>query len=57
MPIMIEDMQAEVLPERVEPEDTTAVSNQGTPNETQLLDSVVREQQIRDERRRRWWAD
>ena len=57
MPIMIEDMQAEVLPERVEPEDATAASGQSTPNETQLLDSVVREQQIRDERRRRWWAD
>ena len=57
MPIMIEDMQAEVLPERAAPEEASASIEADTPRDTRLLERMLRERRVRDERRLRWWAD
>jgi hypothetical protein len=57
MPIRIEEMQAEVSPERQE-----ALAEGGAPTadagrERELLPGLLRELALRDERRRRWLAD
>lgn len=57
MPIMIEDMQAEILPERSAPDDASDAAGAEEGNEQQLLERVVRERRVRDERRLRWLAD
>jgi hypothetical protein len=57
MPIRIEEMQAEVSPERQEvPADSGAPAAEAA-GERELLPRVLRELALRDERRRRWLAD
>ncbi len=57
MPIMIEEMQAEVRPEREEREAASAAPAPDAAQQTQTLEAVLRELMLRDERRLRWLAD
>jgi hypothetical protein len=57
MPIMIEEMQAEVRPEREAPEASSAAPAAGGAGETEAIEAVLRELALRDERRLRWLAD
>lgn len=57
MPIMIEEMQAEVRPEREQREVASAAPASDAAQQAEVLESLVRELALRDERRLRWLAD
>ena len=58
MPVVIEDMQAEVLPERPREEAAPAEGQRSDAvQQARLLERVARELRIRDERDARWRAD
>ncbi|MBX3686846.1 MAG: hypothetical protein KF909_11965 [Rhodocyclaceae bacterium] len=57
MPIMIEEMQAEVRPEREAPEAASAAPAADGAREAEAVEAVLREIALRDERRLRWLAD
>ncbi len=57
MPIMIEEMQAEVRPEREEPQAASAAPAADAAREAEALEATLRELMVRDERRQRWQAD
>ncbi len=57
MPIMIEEMQAEVRPEREQREAAGAAPASDAAQQAEALESLVRELALRDERRLRWLAD
>jgi hypothetical protein len=57
MPIRIEEMQAEIRPERQEAPADSGVPVAGAAREAEVLPGVLRELALRDERRRRWQAD
>ena len=57
MPIMIEEMQAEVRPEREQREAAGAAPAPDAAQQAEALESLVRELALRDERRLRWLAD
>lgn len=57
MPIMIEEMQAEVRPEREQREAASAAPASDAAQQAEALESLVRELALRDERRLRWLAD
>ena len=57
MPIRIEEMQAEIRPERQETPADSGVPVAGAAREAEVLPGVLRELALRDERRRRWQAD
>ena len=57
MPIMIEEMQAEVRPEREAPEAASAAPVADGAREAEAVEAVLREIALRDERRLRWLAD
>ncbi len=57
MPIMIEEMQAEVRPEREQREVASAAPAPDAAQQAEALEAVVRELALRDERRLRWLAD
>ncbi len=59
MPILIEDMQAELQPERGE-QTEAAAAEIAAPTPALLAtitEQLRREQRVRDERRQRWQAD
>lgn len=57
MPIMIEEMQAEVRPERQEAPAESAAPAARAARDAEAVEAVLRELTLRDERRRRWQAD
>ena len=57
MPIRIEDMQAEVLPERESPGAERGDERGQREDEARLAERIHRELRIRDERGARWHAD
>ncbi|MBV2264873.1 MAG: hypothetical protein KUL79_15165 [Thauera sp.] len=59
MPIMIEEMQAEVRPEHDESaQETPAATTLPTPDVLATISAQLRrELRVRDERRQRWQAD
>jgi len=57
MPIMIEEMQAEVRPERQEAPAESAAPAARATRDAEAVEAVLRELTLRDERRRRWQAD
>lgn len=57
MPIMIEEMQAEVRPERDEREAASAAPAPDAAGKAEATEAVLRELALRDERRLRWLAD
>jgi hypothetical protein len=57
MPIMIEEMQAEVRPEREEAQPASAAPAPDAQQQAEAVEAVLRELVVRDERSRRWLAD
>lgn len=57
MPIMIEEMQAEVRPEREQREAASTAPAPDAAQQAEALEALVRELALRDERRLRWLAD
>ena len=57
MPIMSEERQAEVRPEREAPEAASAAPAADGAREAEAVEAVLREIALRDERRLRWLAD
>ena len=57
MPIMIEEMQAEVRPEREALEAARAAPAADGARDAEAVEAVLREIALRDERRLRWLAD
>jgi len=57
MPILIEDMEAEVVPERDTPAPARNEQRERREERAQILERVHRELCIRDERGARWHAD
>ncbi len=57
MPIMIEEMQAEVRPEREEPQAASSAPAADAAREAEALEATLRELVVREERRQRWQAD
>lgn len=57
MPIMIEEMQAEVRPEREEAQAASAAPGPDAAREAEAVEATLRELALRDERRLRWLAD
>jgi hypothetical protein len=57
MPIRIEEMQAEVRPERQEVPADSGAPTADAARERAVLPGVLRELALRDERRQRWLAD
>ncbi len=57
MPIVIEDMEAEVLPEREAPAPERRDAREQREEQARLVERVHRELRIRDERGARWHAD
>lgn len=57
MPIMIEEMQAEVRPEQEAPQSASAAPTPDAAREAEAVEATLRELALRDERRQRWNAD
>ncbi|QKS29871.1 MAG: hypothetical protein FAZ92_00889 [Accumulibacter sp.] len=57
MPIRIDEMQAEVQPERQEAPADSGAPTADAARERAVLPGVLRELALRDERRQRWLAD
>ena len=57
MPIMIEEMQAEIRPEREAPEAANTAPAADSAREAEAIEAVLRELALRDERHLRWKAD
>ncbi|MBE2260967.1 MAG: hypothetical protein H6942_03610 [Candidatus Accumulibacter sp.] len=57
MPIMIEEMQAEVTPERQENPAASAAPAPDARQAAEAVEATLRELALRDERRQRWQAD
>jgi hypothetical protein len=57
MPIMIEEMQAEVRPEQEAPQSSSAAPAPDAAREAEAVEATLRELALRDERRQRWNVD
>ncbi len=57
MPIMIEEMQAEVRPEQEAAQATSAAPAPDAAREAESVEATLRELALRNERRQRWLAD
>jgi hypothetical protein len=57
MPIMIEEMQAEVRPDQEAAPSTSAAPAPDAAREAEAVEATLRELALRNERRQRWHAD
>ena len=57
MAIRIEEVQAEVMPEREAPAQASSGGGSDGTREAELLERIAREQRVREERARRVMAD
>lgn len=57
MPITIEEMQAEVTPERELPEQSSSGGESQGARDMELMERIAREQRVREERAQRVVAD
>jgi len=57
MPIMIEEMQAEVRPDQEATQSTSAAPAPDGAREAEAVEATLRELALRNERRQRWHAD
>ena len=57
MPITIEEMQAEVAPEREAPAEPASRGGADGAREAELMERIAREQRVREERAQRVVAD